>query len=232
MKKYTTLFFDLDHTLWDFDANSKEALEEIYVHQRLQRRGIPSFNEFLNEYYKINDQMWALYRRDAITKDQLRTDRFFNTLLKFNIEDRFLATEMGDYYVNTSPHKTNLFEGCHDVLRELSQKYEMHIITNGFDEVQHIKIEKSRLDEYFDQVITSEIAGSKKPDSRIFEYTLDITQTSKEEGLMIGDGIETDIFGARNFGMDQVYFNPNKNSQPVEATYEISQLSELLDLLA
>ncbi len=161
MKKYTTLFFDLDHTLWDFDANSKEALDEIYTHQGLQQRGVPSFNAFLNEYYKVNDHMWGLYRRDIITKGQLRTDRFFNTLLKFNIEDRPLASDMGDYYVNNSPYKTNLFEGCHDVLRVLSRNYKMHIITNGFDEVQHIKIEKSGLDKYFDQVITSEIAGSK-----------------------------------------------------------------------
>ena len=231
MKKYTTLFFDLDHTLWDFEANSKEALTEIFEKHQLLVKGVTSFDEFLAVYYKINDQMWEQYQKDEITKDELRNDRFYNALVAFGIIDRKLADAIGDYYVKTSPYKTNLFDGCHEVLTELKLRYALHIITNGFDEVQHIKLQESNLTQYFGDIITSEKVGSKKPQRKIFEKSLELTGVTVQESLMIGDGVETDIKGARDFGMDQVYFNPHNNPQPVEATYSIKHLSELLELL-
>ena len=231
MKKYTTLFFDLDHTLWDFEANSKEALTEIFTKHQLLEKGVPSFEKFLAVYYKINDKMWEQYRKDEITKDELRNDRFYNALVIFDIVDRKLADDIGDYYVKTSPYKTNLFEGCHAVLAELKTKYALHIITNGFDEVQHIKLRESSLTQYFGEIITSEKVGSKKPQPKIFEKSLELTGVTVQESLMIGDGIETDISGARNFGMGQVYFNPHNSTEKVNATYTIYRLEELLEFL-
>ena len=231
MKKYTTLFFDLDHTLWDFDANSKEALTEIYYNFNLAEKGIVSFNEFLRVYYKINDRMWEQYRKDEISKEELRNDRFYDALMTFKIEDRKLANDIGDYYVKTSPYKTNLFDDCHEVLSELKTRYNLHIITNGFEEVQHIKLQQSNLTQYFGVVITSENAGYKKPEKGIFEYTLNKIGVSKDESLMIGDGIETDIAGAIDFGMDSVYFNPNNNTKEVNSTHAVTKLIELIGLL-
>lgn len=231
MKKYTTLFFDLDHTLWDFEANSKEALTDIYYNFNLAEKGIVSFNEFLRAYYKINDRMWEQYRKDEISKEELRNDRFYNALMAFKIEDRKLANDIGDDYVKTSPYKTNLFDGCHEVLTELKTRYNLHIITNGFEEVQHIKLQQSNLTQYFGVVITSENAGYKKPEKGIFEYTLNKVGVNKEESLMIGDGIDTDIAGAIDFGMDSVFFNPNNYIKEVNSTYSVTKLIELIGLL-
>ncbi|MBL4625579.1 MAG: YjjG family noncanonical pyrimidine nucleotidase [Flavobacteriales bacterium] len=231
MKKYTTLFFDLDHTLWDFQANSKEALTEIYGIYQLKKKGVSSFEEFLNVYYKINDNMWEQYRKGEITKDELRNDRFYKALIVFDLVDRDLANDIGNYYVKTSPYKTNLFSGCYEIMEKLKAKYALHIITNGFEEVQHIKLRESRLRQYFGEVITSERAGFKKPEIGIFEYSLRLTGAKKEDSLMIGDGIETDIAGARMVGMDQMYFNPHRTTAMVNSTYTVTHLSELLDVL-
>lgn len=231
MKDYKHIFFDLDRTLWDFEANSHETLSELLLKHKLLEKGVESASDFITEYLIINEQLWDEYRNGSIDKNTLRYDRFYRTLLKFEIDDRSLSQDIGNDYVALSPLKTGLFPDTIEVLNYLSDKYNLHIITNGFEEVQHVKIKNCGIEKYFDQVITSERAGFKKPDVRIFEYSLQTANTSATNSLMIGDSLEADIIGARNAGIHQVFFNPEKESHSEKVTFEICGLKELLNFL-
>ena len=142
---YETLFLDLDHTLWDFETNSKEALSEIADNHQLLNKGIPSLEAFLKEYFIINELLWEDYRKNIISKETLRYNRFHKALKKFDIDDFDLATAIGNDYVNSAPYKTNLFPHAIEVLEYLKGKYDLHIITNGFEEVQHLKLKNSKI---------------------------------------------------------------------------------------
>ena len=228
---YKCIFFDLDHTLWDFEKNSREALVEMYHHFELSKTGISSIDEFIDHYYVINEEMWDKYSKDIISKDELRNDRFYLALKNFNINNRELGEKMATYYVSASPYKTHLFKDCHLVLTELKKKFKLHIITNGFEEVQYIKLNTTGLTSYFEHVVTSEKAGVKKPAKGIFDYALKLSGAELEKSIMIGDGIETDILAAKNAGMDQVFFNPKKHQINFSPTHTIVELSQLLELL-
>lgn len=227
--KYRHLFFDLDHTLWDFEKNSTETLKEIYELYKLSEVLQVEVNQFVATYQKINHAMWEQYRIGLIEKSRLRTDRFYNTLSTFNSSiTPQLANDIGLYYVEHSPQKTALFPYAIDVLDYLKNRgYQLHIITNGFEEVQHVKLEKSGLVDFVQQVITSEKAGVKKPERQIFEYALRETNAGIADSLMIGDSFEADIRGAAELGMHQAYFCPNKQWVGGKGTYNISQLNEL-----
>ena len=229
--QYDTIFFDLDHTLWDFETNSKEALTELASKYRLLDKGITSLDTFLIEYFAINESLWEDYRKNIITKETLRYGRFHQALKKFEIEDFELATAIGNDYVAIAPYKTNLFPHSIEVLEYLKEKYSLFIITNGFEEVQHLKLRNSKLDHYFSDVITSERSGFKKPDEGMFQFSMDIAKTKVEMSLMIGDSLEADILGAKNVGMHQVYFNPGGKVHTEELTHEIKCLSELKNIL-
>jgi putative hydrolase of the HAD superfamily len=228
---YTTIFFDLDRTLWDFETNSHETISELSEKHQLLEKGVESVASFISEYLLINEQLWDDYRKGLIDKNTLRYDRFYRTLLKFKINDKALSQAIGNDYVDISPLKIGLFPHTKEVLNYLNNKYKLHIITNGFEEVQHVKIKNCGIEKYFDQVITSERAGFKKPDVRIFEYSLETTNANAESSLMIGDSLEADIIGARNAGMHQVFFNPQKETHSEKITYEINSLNELLNFL-
>ena len=231
MKSYKHLFFDLDRTLWDFDTNADLTLSEIYLKFGLQQRGVPSETIFKDTYIKINEDMWSAYRKGEIEKHTLRTHRYLYTLETFGIEDPELAGLIGDHYVTESPRKTNLLPYTVDVLDYLSGKYAMHIITNGFSEVQAVKLQHSDLNKYFDVIVTSEMAGTKKPNRQIFDFSLEKAEAHAEESLMIGDDLAVDILGAASLGMDQVYFNPNKDRHEELPTFEIESLMELKRIL-
>ena len=156
--KYKHIFFDLDHTLWDFNKNSSETLEELFELYSLKELGIHAFEDFIKMYRKVNDEKWDLYRKGEINKQELRATRFHDTLLSFEIDHPELAAQIDHDYIQKSPHKTNLFPHTHDVLKYLSKKYVLHIITNGFSEVQVIKMSASGLHTYFRYKITSEEA--------------------------------------------------------------------------
>ncbi|MCX6294820.1 MAG: YjjG family noncanonical pyrimidine nucleotidase [Bacteroidetes bacterium] len=228
---YETIFFDLDHTLWDFEKNSSEALSELIVKFELLQKGVSSIDNFLNEYFIINVRLWDDYRKNIISKETLRYDRFHQALKKFEIDDFELAKAIGNDYVAIAPFKTNLFPYSIEVLKYLKNKYTLHIITNGFEEVQHLKLRNSDLSTYFSEVITSERSGFKKPDERMFRFSLDLTKAKVETSLMIGDSLEADIIGAKNVGMKQVYFNPLGNPHEEELTHEIKSLDELMTIL-
>ncbi len=228
---YQHIFFDLDRTLWDFETNSNETLIELAQKYNLIERGIDSIENFIQEYLIINDALWVQYGKSLITKETLRFDRFHKTFLKYNIDDKKLVENIGNDYVAQSPYKTNLFPHTHEVLDYLSKKYTLHIITNGFEEVQHIKIKNCGIENYFSEIITSERAGYKKPDTRIFKFSLDVANATISNSLMVGDNLEADIIGAKEAGIHQVYFNPNEEKHSEKITYEIKSLKQLLDFL-
>jgi putative hydrolase of the HAD superfamily len=228
---YQHVFFDLDRTLWDFEINSHETLIELIDKYKLVEKGISSSNTFIEEYYKINDQLWEEYRQGTINQETLRFERFNRALLKYEITDLELIKNIGNDYVYLSPLKTNLVPHTIEILDYLKSKYDLHIITNGFEEVQHIKLSNSGISNYFSEIITSERAGFKKPDKRIFDYSLSATNSTREKSIMIGDCINADILGAKNAGIHQIYFNPNDNSHQEEITHEINSLIELKKIL-
>ena len=231
MKKYKHIFFDLDRTIWDFDKNSLETFKEIYDKYKLKDKGINTFENFHKTYRQHNLRLWDLYRKGELKKEVLSVERFVLTLKDFGIEDRELAKKIAAEYINISPLKTNLFPHTRKMLNYLKDKYYLHIITNGFEEVQFKKIEANDLKKYFTEIITSEEAGCKKPDKNIFLYSLLKTNAVPEESLMIGDDISVDIQGAKTVGMDQVFFNFDNLSHSEEITYEINSMEEISKIL-
>ena len=230
-KKYKHIFFDLDMTLWDFETNAREAYHEIYQKFELQKRGINNIEEFISNYFVHNDRLWDLYRKGEIEKEILRSLRFELTLKDFGIDDKKLSEDIGLDYITISPQKTNLFPNAYEILDYLHPKYPMSIITNGFEEVQFTKLKNSKLDKYFDIVITSEEAGCKKPEPGIFEFALKRAGAKPEESLMIGDDPEVDVKGAENAGIDGVFFNPKKLNLNGSIRYQIADLIELKTIL-
>ena len=230
--KYKHLFFDLDRTLWDFDQSALKTFALLYEKHALKQKGIPYLPTFFSTYNKHNDLLWESYRNGELTKEILRDLRFIQTLSSFDIKDEALAVTLSEEYLFYAPRTVYLFPGAAEVLKKLHPHYELHLITNGFEEVQHIKIQTANLDQYFKKLITSEAAGVKKPDPLIFDYALQQTGASKGESLMIGDDLEVDILGAQNFGIDQIYFNPEGLPHEARPSFEIRHLNEIPDLLS
>ncbi|MEY4110978.1 MAG: hypothetical protein RLZZ46_1333 [Bacteroidota bacterium] len=229
---YKDLFFDLDHTLWDFEKNSRETLLEAFERFGLREILNASFDDFLMIYEGINHHLWERYRAGEISREFLRNHRFESVFSNWSVSDRPLVEAVSDYYVANSPRKVGLIDGVHEVLTILQKKYRLHIITNGFNEVQFTKISHSGLALYFTEIITSEIAGVNKPHYDIFRHAISLTGAMPASSLMIGDHWEADIRGAANFGMDQVWFNPQGKEVPEPApTYSIRTLKELIDFL-
>ena len=226
--KYKHLFFDLDHTLWDFDANSRQTLEELYIAFDLEQMGVFSFDLFHKNYLIHNEKLWARYRHGFIKVDELRWKRMWLTLVDFKIGDEKLAREMGARFLHLLPDRKQLFPHAIEVLQYLTdRKYLLHLITNGFESTQHSKLRNSGMDKFFIEVITSEGSNSLKPDKAIFDYAFMKTKSRCEECIMIGDNIEADIQGAINAGMDQVYVNHLRLPVTVSATYVVESLKEL-----
>ena len=225
------LFFDLDRTLWDFEKNSQNELNYLFNKYKLHQRGISLPNEFIKIYKKVNEDCWERYRNNKLTKEKLRKERFDLTLSFFGINDADLASRIGNAYVANSPYRTDLVFGTIDLLDKLFPKYKMHIITNGFEEVQHVKLEQSNLVKYFDKVITSEAAGAKKPSKLIFDYALNKSGALIEESIMIGDDLNTDIQGALNIGMKNIYFNPHQKEHKFNVWQEVVKLSDIKNIL-
>ena len=222
------IFFDLDHTLWDFDRNAEETLLELYDRHALKSKGLSSAQTFIAAYTENNHALWAKYHRGEITKSHLRAQRFNKTFIELGIEPDEIPVAFEEDYVALSPTKTNLFDGTEKVLQYLQKKYIMHIISNGFKETTLMKMERSGLNPYFQNVIISEDVGVNKPDRAIFEHALSIADADINESIMIGDSLEADIYGAQNFGMKAIYFNPLKKEMPKDVDQQIHHLEELL----
>ena len=201
----TDIFFDLDHTLWDFERNSAVAFERIFSKHKIMLE-VPVFLEC---YVPINNTYWTKYQRDEITKEKLRCGRLEDAFceLKFNISPEKIE-ELADDYIAHLPHSNHLFPGVLTSLEYLHKKYSLHIITNGFREVQHVKMANAKIDHFFKSITTSEEVGVKKPNPKIFAHALEKANVSKENSLMIGDNLEADIRGAIDFGMQALHFSP------------------------
>lgn len=223
------VFFDLDRTLWDFDRNSKEALLEIFEDHRLGMKMLATAQEFLHVYETINERYWELFRKGSVDRPQLRQGRFADVLTHFGHPDIKLAEVIGEAYVNISPRKTALVDGALELLGHLAGQYELHIITNGFEEVQHIKLSASGLDSYFGEVITSERAGVRKPDVGIFRFAEQLTSADPERSVMIGDHFEADVQGAGSAGWQSIYYSPEGNRSGGHK--HVRSLTEVMQLL-
>lgn len=230
-KNIKHIFFDLDHTLWDFEKNSEEALSEIIYACQKDCGFDFTLQEFLDVYKPLNELMWKLYRENKITKEDLRIRRFGDALIQFGITDLKIAEHIADEYVKISPRKTNLFPHTIDALNYLSKKYKLHIITNGFAEIQSTKLKTSKIDIFFNEVITSEAIGVKKPHPHIFSYALETANTTYSESLMIGDNYDADILGAINSNIPAIYFNMDIKDEIHENVKQITSLKELINLL-
>ena len=226
--KYKHLFFDLDHTLWDFETNSRLALQELYDAMALEAKGVNSFDRFHKNYLVHNDKLWDRYRNGYIKVDELRWKRMWLSLLDFKIGDEMLAREMGNRFLELLPTRKTLFPYTVEILEYLTNKgYHLHLITNGFEQTQHKKLQNSGLDKYFIEVITSEGSNSLKPHKEIFDYAFEKTKAIPAQSIMIGDSIEVDIQGAINAGIDQVYVNHLRVDPGIKPTYTVTSLKEL-----
>lgn len=232
MSKYKTLFFDLDHTLWDFEKNSVATLQVLYDETGLAQRGVAAFDDFNTVYHEINDKLWDRFRRGFLSREDLRWKRMMQTLVHYRIHDEPLARLMSERYLEILPTQTHLFPHCHDMLAYcVERNYGMHLITNGFELTQQQKLRNASIDTYFDRMITSEQAMSMKPQREIFEYALRATGASAAESLMIGDALDVDVLGAAQIGMDQVFFNPKGTPHNDTPTYEINCLSAMYTIV-
>jgi putative hydrolase of the HAD superfamily len=229
---YKDLFFDLDHTLWDFETNSKETIQELYNTHRLADLGIVDFDGFYNTYSAHNHRLWDRYTKGFIKQEELRWKRVYLSLLDFKVANEPLAKQMSQAYLEILPNKKHLFPYTIEILEYLKQKdYKMHLITNGFESVQFKKIKNSGLQDYFIEVITSEASNSLKPQKEIFEYALKNANASVEKSIMIGDNESADIQGGINMGMDTIFVNHIQVVPTVAATYTITHLKELENIL-
>lgn len=224
------LFFDLDHTLWDFDKNAEETLSELFNLYKFENLGILSADTFIESYEVNNKKLWALYHNEHITKEDLRISRFKNTFEDLGIDGNLFPAAFEEDYIRLCPHKTNLFPHTHEILEYLQSKYDLHVISNGFKEASLIKLEKSKLQPYFKTTIISEVVGIHKPNPLIFEYAVNNAETQIDASVMIGDSLEADIQGAVNVGMDAIFFNPNKQEKPPIVKYSIESLKELAQI--
>ena len=231
MPAYKHLFFDLDHTLWDFEANAKETLYELHGLHALQEKGVRDFDLFFSRYSFHNERLWDRYTKGLIKQEELRWKRVWLTLLDFKVADESLAREMSVQFLEQLPNRRNLFPYATEILSYLTKKnYVLHLITNGFDSIQHNKLKYSNLTSYFNEVITSEKAGSLKPNKEIFEFALQATGADVKNSIMIGDNIEADIKGAMNAGLDTIFVNHLQVETDVKPTYIIHHLKELEEI--
>lgn len=219
----TDIFFDLDHTLWDFEKNSALAFETIFKKHELNI----SLDTFLQHYIPINLEFWKLYRDEKISQEELRFQRLSKV---FKLIDYKVSYEMilllSKEYIVYLPQFNHLYEGTIELLDYLKPKYKLHIITNGFQEVQSGKLKNSKIEHYFETITNSDMAGVKKPNPKIFEFALDLAKTNKSKSLMIGDSFEADVEGAINIGLEAIFFNEFN----VEVLNDLPHVNHLLDL--
>jgi putative hydrolase of the HAD superfamily len=226
--KYQHLFFDLDHTLWDFETNSRETMADVFVNNDLLARGIPSFDLFFERYSYHNHRLWDRYTKGFIKQDELRWKRMWLALLDFKLADEPLSKKMAVEFLDQLPLKNSLFPYTIEILTYLKEKnYRMHLVTNGFEKVQHHKITHANIAHFFEEVITSEASNSLKPNKEIFDYALAKAGAQAHESIMIGDNLDADIQGGINAGLDTVFVNHLQVIPHIKATYMVTHLKEL-----
>ena len=229
---YKSVFIDLDDTLWDFHANAKSAMQEIYEERNLGKY-FESFEQYFAFYAKRNLELWEEYGKGTISKEALQLERFQHPLIQVDVDNAPLAKEIGDQYLGLLPTRTMLVPYAKELLDYLYPKYPLTIVSNGFIEVQYKKLHSCGIEQYFAHVVLSEAANALKPDKRIFEYALQLNNAIASETIMIGDSYESDIVGARNAGIDQVYYNPlqDKSLKDKQASYFVENLEDIIKII-
>ncbi len=230
MQLYKHLFFDLDHTLWDFNSNEKQTLSELFHRYHLNKY-FNDFDDFYSKYNPINAELWERYRNEEVRKQEVSVGRFHQTFLTSGLDDYVRAYKFAKDFLAENSRKTALIPFALEVLEYLYPRYSLYIITNGFIEAQYIKLENSGLRPYFKKVFISEELGVKKPNRIFFESVISRSNAKKKESLIIGDSLENDIAGAKGFGLDHIYFNPMAKPHKEHVFIEIRSLRELLDWL-
>ena len=235
--RYQHLFFDLDHTLWDFESNARATLVQLYEELALSQLGVDDFERFYRQYLEHNEKLWDRYRKGFIKQEELRIKRMRLALLDFGVVNEPIAVSMNVRFLELLPTRTILFPHTRELLDYLLQKgYRLHLITNGFEKTQHSKLHYSGLASYFSTVITSEGSGSLKPKPEIFLYALQQAGAIREHSLMIGDTVEVDIAGAKNAGLDQIHVNHlnqerialSDGSYPTHTVFSLQEIMKIL----
>ena len=229
--KYKHLFFDLDHTLWDFDTASEITWKALYKKHNLAEKGLKDFAAFFKIYCGHNDRMWQRFRAGHMKREELRWKRIWHTLIDFKVYDTALAHELSAAYLELLPTQAVLMPAAKELLDYCKGKYILHLITNGFEETQRLKLRHAGIEGYFTEIITSEKSGSIKPHKEIFEFAMTAAGAACPDCLMIGDALDIDVLGAMRVGMDCVYYNPKRLQHKEKPTYEIAHLEELMKIV-
>jgi len=227
---FTHIFFDLDHTLWDYDKNANFVLTNLYDEFGLSKYISASSSEFVDHFFTTNDSLWTKYNQGLIGRDDIRLTRFQKVLEGLGCEEPLDHLGMNDYFLYQCPRQSEIMEGAEIILGYLSKKYHLSIITNGFDDVQSVKLKACGLGKYFSHVFTSESTGYKKPAREIFDFALTTVAAERENALMIGDNPMTDILGATNAGITPLLYNPTGTVKS-ECELQVNHLSELMKIL-
>ena len=231
MRKYNHIFFDLDHTLWDFDTNAKTSLTDIFEEFELHKKIDGEFDMFYQKYLHHNKILWERYQNGFINAEELKWRRMWRTLLEFKIGDEALSKSLSARFLEILPTKKELFPHTVEILNYLKEKkYTMHLITNGFEKTQWSKIQNSKIDHYFTHMITSEASNSMKPEKEIFEYALNKANATISESIMIGDNQSADIKGGIDAGIDTVFVNHINEVSTLNPTYVITHLNQLEEI--
>lgn len=231
MNRIKNIFFDLDRTLWDFEKNSECALRDMFEEFKLHDH-ISTFDEFFGKYREINAEYWSAFSKGKINKEQLRNQRFIDTLVHFKMEQNGMGVSMADRYIELSPSQNHLFPGTKEVLTTLKEQgFQLNIITNGFKEVQALKLQSCEIDQFFDVVLCSEEIGQSKPHPAVFHEALSRANAEAEHSIMIGDDLNADVNGAENVGIRGILFDPNNNFRENPHIEKINRLSDLSEII-
>lgn len=227
--KIATVFFDLDHTLWDYDTNALETLKEIYDQFEVSKV-YDDFHAFSSRFFTENGKLWEKYNRGDIDREYIRQTRFAQLLQGSKLSQSSVPVEMSDYFTIEGPRKSALIDGSREILEYLAPKYRLAVITNGFTDVQAVKMSSAGIDHYFETVITSESAEARKPSAEIFDHALALTGNKTEEVVMIGDNLDTDIRGAVAANWQSVWLTESEE-EPPEKAVKVRKLEEIESLL-
>ncbi|NJL75909.1 MAG: noncanonical pyrimidine nucleotidase, YjjG family [Saprospiraceae bacterium] len=230
--KYQHLFFDLDHTLWDFESNAKTCIEELYSAFDFAQLGVGEVSDFYAQFTIANRHYWALLESKVIPAEEVRRKRFQAAFAGLGISiEETLGITINDAFLELLPQKSQLIDGALTILEYLQPHYQLHIISNGWYEVQIKKMKSAAIEHFFESITTNETANARKPDSAIFEHALRVSAASLQHSLMIGDSYEADIKGAMNVQLDAVFYNPEQQNIPEKPTFEVAHLMELKGFL-
>lgn len=230
--KIRHIFFDLDNTLWDHNKNARLTLEELFEDHKIQESFAIPFNDFYEVYHEINEDLWIKIRDGIIDKDYLRKHRFYDTFLKFNLDDFELSQTFEHQFLDEIVKYNELVPSSLDILEYLKKKgYTIHIISNGFRDVTHRKVEESGIKAYITTITSADDVGVRKPNPKVFNYAINLAKATKQESIIIGDDWVADIKGAKDFGIDAIYFNPLNEFSVTSEITTIKKLEELSQYL-